>query len=266
MPEGGGEARTAVATAAMRVAIISDIHGNALALDAVLADMASAGPIDLIVTAGDLAWSGPRPAEVVDRVRGLGPVIQGNTDAFFVRAPDETPEGKSEERFVAHLTWMRQQLGAERVAWLAALPFAHRISPAPGHDLLVVHANTTDQNRPITPYTGDEDLDALLQEGPLDWAALAFGHVHTPFVRRWRGRLLVDVASAGLPMDGDPRAAYAILEWDGTAWRASHRRVYYEAPVVAHEMRQSGMPRGKHFAERLMSASYQRSGMVPAME
>lgn len=85
---------------------------------------------------------------------------------------------------------------------------------------------------------------------------LAFGHVHVPFVRRWRERLLVNVASAGLPLDGDQRAAYAILTWDGTRWRVEHRRVYYAVPVVVHQMRTGGMPRGKHFAERLMTARY----------
>ena len=57
-------------------------------------------------------------------------------------------------------------------------------------------------------------------------------------------------------MDGDHRAAYAILTWDGGEWRAEHRRVAYQAAIVAREMRTSGLPRGKHFAERLMSASY----------
>jgi hypothetical protein len=80
--------------------------------------------------------------------------------------------------------------------------------------------------------------------------------VHTPFQRRWRDRLLIDVASAGLPMDGDPRAAYAILTWDGLGWQGEHYRVFYDLPVVSRQMTTGGMPRGRHFAERLMGASY----------
>ncbi len=244
----------------MHIAVLSDLHGNLEALNAILADMAAQGPFDQIVVAGDLAWSGPWPAEVVDRVVALGAaVIQGNTDAFFAHAAEDVPPGKDEGRFAAQLAWQLAQLGAERAAWLAGLPFSHRIAPAPGHDLLVVHANPTDLERPITPNFTAADLDELLlgQDGAEpDWEALAFGHVHVPFVRRWRDRLLVNVASAGLPMDGDQRAAYAIFTWDGMRWRVEHRRVYYAVPVVIHQMRTGGMPRGKHFAERLMTARY----------
>jgi len=242
----------------MRIALLSDIHGNLVALDAVLADVARHGPFDHIVVAGDLVWSGPWPAEVVDRVRAEATaVIQGNTDAYFLRRADEAPRGKNEERFAAQLTWMCDHLGPERVAYLASLPFEQRFSPAPGDDLLVVHANPRDLERPIVPRMPDADLDILLLDGgEPDWAALAFGHVHVPFVREWRGRLLVDVSSVGLPMDGDTRAAYAIFTWDDRGWHAEHHRVFYDAPVAARQMRMSGMPRGKHFAERLMSGSY----------
>lgn len=254
----------------LRVAALSDIHGNLVALEAVLADIARHGPFDEIVVAGDLVWSGPWPAEVVDRVRVLrGPVIMGNTDAYFRPGSQEPPEGKDPARFEAQIAWMTAQLGPDRAAYLGSLPFSYRISPTGGdaaeqaHDLLFVHANPYDLERPITPQMQDGDLDELLLDGPagegglLPCAALAFGHVHVPFVRAWRGRLLVDVASVGLPMDGDPRAAYAILEWDGAGWRAEHRRVHYDRPVVAHAMRTSGMPRGKHLAERLMAGNYQ---------
>lgn len=126
----------------MRIALLSDIHGNIVALDAVLADMAGRGPFDLTAVAGDLVWAGPWPAEVVDRVQALnGPVIQGNTDALFGLAAEETPSGKDEIRYRDHMAWMRDRLGPARVAYLAALPFSHRISPAAGHDLLIVHAN-----------------------------------------------------------------------------------------------------------------------------
>ncbi len=252
----------------MRVAILSDIHGNAVALDAVLADLASRGPFDQVVVAGDLVWSGPRPREVIDRVQAMRAIaIRGNTDAFF-DAGFETPDGKEPGRFTTHLAWMLEQLGPERTAYLRGLPFGHVITPAPGHDLLVVHANPKDMEQAILRRAAEADLDELLMDGDRPslwrapaWRALAFGHVHTPFVRTWRERLLVNVSSVGLPMDGDHRAAYAILTWEpasrgGGLWRAEHRRVAYPTAVVAHEMRNSGLPRGKHFAERLMAASY----------
>jgi predicted phosphodiesterase len=248
----------------MRIALLSDIHGNLIALEAVLADLARRGPFDEVVVAGDLVWSGPWPAEVVDRVRSVTPaVIQGNTDAFFRRKPEETPPGKRENRFAEQMAWMLEKLGPERAEYLAALPASHRIRPAGGHELFVVHANPYDLDRAILPTASVAELDELLSTDGVEpgWDALAFGHVHTPFQRRWRGRLLIDVASAGLPMDGDLRAAYAILEWDGSGWRGEHHRVFYELPVVTRQMITGGMPRGRHFAERLMASNY---GAAPA--
>ena len=242
-----------------RVALLSDIHGNLTALEAVLADIARQGPFDGTVVAGDLVWAGPWPAEVVDLTRASGAiVIQGNTDAFFRRSMEDPAPGKREGRFAEHLTWMMDRLGPERTRYLAHLPFSHRIAPAPGHDLLVVHANPQDLERAIMAKASEAELDGLLlaDGGDLDWDALAFGHVHTPFTRAWRNRILVDVASAGLPMDGDPRAVYAILTWDRGHWQAEHRRVRYDVPVVVQQMRTGGMPRGKHFAERLTAAAY----------
>lgn len=248
----------------MRVAILSDIHGNAVALDAVLADLTSRGPFDQIVVAGDLVWSGPRPREVVDRIQALrAAVIRGNTDVFFDASDGETPEGKDSGRFAAHLAWMLGQLGPERVAYLRNLPFGHIISPEPGQELLVVHANPRDMEQAIRQRASDAELDDLLiQDGKLPrWRALAFGHLHTPFVRTWRQRLLVNVSSVGLPMDGDHRSAYAILTWERDnrgegSWSAEHRRVAYPTALVVHEMRTGGLPRGKHFADRLIAASY----------
>jgi len=242
----------------VRVALLSDIHGNLVALEAVLADMAQRDAFDQVVVAGDLVWAGPWPAEVVDRVRGLAAtVIQGNTDAFLGLAPDDPPEDKLEHHFAPLLAWYKERLGPARTAFLLGLPFSHRISPAAGHDLLVVHANPLDEERHISPQMSDAELDDIL--GPVekcDWEVLAFGHLHIPYSRRWHDRLLVDVSGAGLPMDGDRRAGYTVLTWAGTAWQIEQPRVEYAVPEVVHQMQVCGMPRGKHFADRLLRASY----------
>ena len=84
----------------MRIGLLSDIHGNMVALEAVLADMRRHGPFDVIVAAGDLVWAGPWPAEVIDWARRSGAlVLQGNTDAFFLRSPDDPPEDKEGDNF-----------------------------------------------------------------------------------------------------------------------------------------------------------------------
>jgi predicted phosphodiesterase len=242
----------------MRVALLSDIHGNLVALDAVLADMQQHGPFDYTVVAGDLVWNGPWPAEVVDRLTDLNcPVVQGNTDRLFLRAPDDPPEGKEPASFAAESQWMRGRLGPRRVDYLSSLPFSYRIEAPNGYDLLVVHATPSSIDYYISPQMGYPELDAALgPDDDCDWGALAFGHLHVPFVAEWRGRLLADVASTGLPRDGDQRAVYAVLSWANGAWQAQHYRVLYPVPVVAHELRRCGIPRGKHYAERLVRATY----------
>ncbi|MER2599423.1 MAG: metallophosphoesterase family protein [Caldilineales bacterium] len=246
----------------MRILLFSDIHGNATALEAVLADSQRHGPYDLMLCAGDLAWAGPRPAEVLGQLRALckndpsgatapAACVLGNCDAFLWSEP---PAGKEAERFSRHQAWMRQQLSADDLAFMQAMPRRYRLSPLPGHDLLLVHANPHNLDDPITPQLNDAGLAALI--GDAEFEVLAFGHVHLPAVRLWRGRLLLNVASVGLPMDGDARAAYSVLTWAREGWTVTCHRVAYDVEAVARDMRSGGLPRGKHFAARLLAARY----------
>ncbi|MFZ2359363.1 MAG: metallophosphoesterase family protein [Anaerolineae bacterium] len=248
----------------MRILLFSDIHGNAVALEAVLTDSVRHGPYDLTLCLGDLAWAGPRSAEVLARLRELcredpsgkvAPAIclYGNCDRFLL---DEmiAPPGKERERFLRHREWMLAQLSPVDLAFLRQMPFSHRVAPLPGHELLAVHANPRNVNDPIQPDLSDAAIDAVL--GPAEFQVLAFGHVHIPSVRLWRGRLLVNAASVGLPMDSDQRAAYSVLSWAGGGWRAAQYRVEYDVQRVARDMERNGLPRGRHFAERLLRARY----------
>jgi predicted phosphodiesterase len=248
----------------VRILLFSDIHGNIAALEAVLADSVRHGPYDLALCLGDLAWAGPRPAEVVARLRELcledptgksGPAVclYGNCDRFLL---DDVaaPSNKETERFLRHREWMLARLGPADLTFLRQMPFSYRVAPLPGHDLLAVHANPRNVDDSIQPELSDGAIDAVL--GPAEFQVLAFGHVHLPSVRLWRSRLLVNASSVGLPMDGDPRAAYSVLAWVGGGWTVAQYRVEYDVQRVAREMRRNGLPRGRHFAERLLQAQY----------
>lgn len=248
----------------MRILLFSDIHGNAAALEAMLADSVRHGPYDLTLCLGDLVWAGPRPAEVLARLRELchddpsgqaGPAvcIYGNCDRILL---DENarPPAKDGQRVARHREWMLSHLSEGDLAFLRRLPFDHRVTPLPGHELLAVHANPANVDDPIRPELSENELAALL--GPAEFQTLAFGHVHIPSVRLWRGRLLVNVASVGLSMDGDPRAAYSVLTWAGGGWQVAQYRVEYDVQRVARDMRRGGLPRGGHFAARLLAARY----------
>src|SRR5437588_8447097 len=205
----------------MRIAIISDIHGNQIALEAVLQDLANQPPVDQLVIAGDLCLNGPCPREVLETVQGLHcPVLQGNVDAEVVTsAPDKGEKKRSTA------AWTREQIRPPGIQYLASLPFSHRIPNPDGSDLFIVHANPLNLEDAIFPNASDSVLEHFL--GGLDEriGALVFGHLHIAYTRQWRQLLLVDVGSCGIPRDEDHRASYAILHLQNQTLPANILRV-----------------------------------------
>ena len=236
----------------MRIAIISDIHGNQVALEAVLEDLAQQPKVDHLVIAGDLCLNGPCPREVLETVQGLDcPVIQGNVDAEVVTA---APDKGEKKRSTA--AWTREQIGPLGIQYLASLAFSHRISNPDGSDLFIVHANPLNLEDAIFPNASDSTLEHLLGDLETAIGALAFGHLHIAYTRRWRHLLLVDVGSCGIPRDEDHRASYAILSWQDNDWEAEIRRVVYDVTAVVKQIKTSGMPNPEKRVKVLLEARY----------
>lgn len=218
-------------------------------------DLHTRGPYDALGVLGDLCEWGPFPRAALDGVRALGcPVVQGNTDRYLALSDAALRALGKGEKAIRDLAWTRDQLGAADVAYLAALPFAHTFAGPDGQDVLTVHANAIDQETHLAPDAAPEEVARLL--GGTTAAVVAFGHLHIPYTRSLEGRLLVDVASVGHPRDGDRRAAYAVLEWDG-AWRATIHRVAYDLEAAAAAFRASGMPRPERSITEMDCASYE---------
>lgn len=219
----------------MRIAIVSDVHGNLSALEAVLADLAGVRP-DLVVHGGDIALGGPRPAEVVDRVRELGwPGVLGNTDA--VLAGEDAVPAAARDFLGPSAAWNREALGAGRVAWLTGLPIEWR-----GEGVAVVHAVPGD----CWPIVAHDAPDDTLREtyGRLGVPTAVYAHIHHPFVRRLDGLTVVNTGSLSLSLDGDVRATYAVVE-DG---RVEHRRIAYDIERVAADLFAVGYPNAEVYA------------------
>jgi putative phosphoesterase len=198
----------------MRVAIFSDIHGNAVALEAVLADVRSLAP-QAIVCGGDLAFGGPEPEACVDRIKEVGiPCVRGNTDQWLGGSGREPGNAVGE--------WSRAKLPPTARQWLAALPFDHRLE-----DLLIVHATPWSITEPIPKGADVSTLRRMLVEGRA--AAVVYGHIHEGWIGEVAGGgLVVNAGSVGAPYDGDPRASYAVLERGASTWSADLRRVPYD--------------------------------------
>lgn len=236
----------------MRVAVISDIHGNQVAFEAVLQDLAQQSAVDHLVIAGDLCLNGPCPKQVLEMIQALEcPVIQGNVDKEVV---NEAPDKSAKKRTT--VAWTREQIGQKGVNYLASLPLSHQVTQKGGTDLLVVHANPINEEDAIFPNAPDSTLEHLLGGLGPTIGALAFGHLHIAYTRRWRHLLLADVASCGLPRDEDLRAAYGILTCQDNIWEAEIRRVAYDVEAVVKQIKTSGMPNGEKRIKTLLEAKY----------
>lgn len=236
----------------MKIAVISDIHGFSLALEAVLADIGREPGIDQVIAAGDLCESGPDPLGALKMLNAHSVrQIRGNTDR-------DLAEGM---RSCRSANWTTESLGAEGLDHLASLPFDIRITPPGGRplddDLLVVHANPFDEDQHLPPTATDDELREIL--GDTRAAVIAFGHIHVAYQRVIDGIQLIDVSAVGNPKDGDFRCKWGRCDWDeaAAAWTTELRYVPYPIDATMAQMEASGMPNWSRAAAKLKRASYQ---------
>jgi predicted phosphodiesterase len=237
----------------MRVAIVSDVHGNLVALEAVLRDLERQAP-DLVLHGGDLAVVGPRPAEVVDRVRELGwPGVLGNVDEVpwnpeleeAVRASAPRLQRWLDVMFGQLGPWAAERLGDERLAWLHALPRQHDEDA-----LRLVHASPGNLWRAPAPDASPDELAETY--GPLGGEVAVYGHIHRPFVAETDRLTVANSGAAGFPWDGDPRASYLLVE-DGTP---VVRRVEYDVEAARRDAHQAGHPLAGWLGDRYASGAF----------
>ncbi len=205
----------------MQIALISDIHANLQALDAVLADIDARADIDAIYHAGDLVGYSSHPNEVVTRLRERGIAgIAGNydstvaTDYVHCGCKSETP--RQEE--LAHISYAytRKAVSSETKRYLASLPFSLDIRPLGGHAagprLVLVHGTPTLNTLYWTADRSDEFcLKMAAMVGLKAGDVIAFGHTHKPWHRQVNGIHFINTGSVGRPKDGDWRAGYVRL-------------------------------------------------------
>jgi predicted phosphodiesterase len=241
----------------MRIAVVSDIHGNRTAFEAVLAHLKLTSP-DLIFHGGDLADAGASPAEIVDWVRDLGwPGVVGNTDELLFR-PESLQEFAGprphlqpvfqviEEMAVA----TRAALGEERLAWLRSLPRSQTYGP-----MALIHASPESLWTAPGPEASDAELEPLL--GPLGKPVAIYAHIHRPFVRRLGDthaafdRLIANTGSVSLSYDGDRRAAYLLLDISGPNVIPEIQRVEYDVAAEIQTLSRSELPHAGWIANTL---------------
>jgi predicted phosphodiesterase len=212
-----------------------DVHGNLPALEAVLAD---AGDPDGYVLGGDYALFGGWPAETVARLRELSPAvwIRGNCERLVAEPQYDDPEVEA----------VRDALGDALVAELAELP-----ETAQEGDTLICHASPRDDSHSFLPEPDGDDAELL---AGITVRRVLFGHTHVAFRRVADGIELVNPGSVGLPLDGDTRAAYAVIGDDGGI---EHRRVEYDHRASAAKVRAFGGEWVERIARRIERAEHE---------
>jgi putative phosphoesterase len=226
----------------MRLLVISDLHANWAALEAVLA----AEAYDRLVVGGDLVAYGPDPARVVDFVRRHAALaVRGNHDDALAHGTDCRCSPANRPLADATRAAHAAMLGEEAKRYLGALPLAG-VLKAGGESFFAVHATPRDAlyRYTLEPWIDDATLAAEVAGVP---GIVLLGHTHLPMVRRVGDRLVVNPGSVGQPRDGDPRAAYAVVE-DGVP---TLRRVAYDVEKAVRGVRE--LPLARDVVDRLVT-------------
>ncbi len=218
----------------MRLGVISDVHGNLPALEAVLEDMPS---VDRLVCAGDVVGYNPWPAECVDELRDRGvPTVQGNHDRAV--ASDDAAGFNGMAR--AGVDYARDQLDAGAIGWLGALPPERHVVD---DRVKIVHGHPNDPDH----YTYPREFDADLLDGE---ELLIMGHTHVQHHEIFEGGIVpnpiskegivLNPGSVGQPRDRDPDAAYAVVDLDDRS--VEEHRVEYDIDAVVDAVDEAGLP------------------------
>lgn len=228
----------------MRIALLSDLHGNSIALDAVLADIDRRGGADRHWVLGDLVALGHDPIGVLERIAALPEVavISGNTDRYVVtgeRPPPSVDAAAQDPGLVpvvaevsATFAWTAGNVHAAGwIPWLAALPSEVRMTLPDGTRLLGVHAAPGRDDGPgINPVDTDDELVARVAGAEAD--IVFAGHTHWPVDRTADSIRAVNLGSISNPLPPDLRASYVIVEANETGHTIEHARVEYDHDAV----------------------------------
>ena len=240
----------------MRVALIADIHGNLVALDAVLAALATEA-IDRIVCLGDVAALGPQPRDVLARLREVGcPVVMGNADAWLLDPTASTrPLDNDARRIEAIELWCARQLSETDHAFLRSFHPTVELDLGDDRTLLCCHGSPRSCDEVIAATTPEADLDRMLEGTGA--AIVAGGHTHAQLLRRHRDLLIVNPGSVGLPVDrlppaspirNPPWAEYAVVDAAGNRLSIDLRREPFDVERLVTIALASAMPHAEWWA------------------
>jgi putative phosphoesterase len=224
----------------MKVALLSDIHGNAVALEAVIKDIQKR-QVDKIFVLGDLCLRGPQPKEALNLVRSLNAeVVKGNADGWLVRG---FQKGEVKEHAFDIMNkerdWTLTQLNDEDIRYLNDLPLSITMSVG-GMTICAFHATPTDLFEVVLPEASNDVYKEKFFVKDAD--IYFYGHIHNAYIRYINGKTVVNLGSVSLPFDGVNKASYALLEVDDNSYQTSIIKVGYDIEKFTQQIKDSGFP------------------------
>jgi len=231
----------------MKIALIADIHGNIVALDAVLAAIEAERP-DRVVCLGDVAAKGPAPAQVIDRLIGRDWIfIMGNTDEWMLSPMDEKPASERDRLLIASAHWGFDQLDERQRAFIAAFRPNAAIELGAGQ-LLGYHGSPDSNVTSILPQNPESELDRLLNPWPAH--VYAGAHTHVRMLRPHHASLVVNPGSVGMASASRPngedrlvaQAEFAFLEASAAGIRVDFRAIELDRAALVESVRTSATP------------------------
>ncbi|GLV14650.1 serine/threonine protein phosphatase [Alicyclobacillus hesperidum] len=239
----------------VRVAFFSDVHGNELALDAVLHDIREMG-CDKVYMLGDICFRGYAPKACLDKVMDVADVVvRGNADEWIVRGvregevpPERLDVMNGERAFALH------QLTTEDVRQLNDLPTTcESLDPDLDSTWLAFHA-TPDDTFAIVPEGVSDSVIEQSIIGSNPHKLFFYGHIHIPYVRRIGDRTIVNIGSVGMPFDGIAQASYAIVDNSRFDTQIHLRRIPYDVEAACKRYDEVGYPLATAMANVLRTA------------
>lgn len=223
----------------MRFAVLSDIHGNLPALQAVFGDLAEQG-FDRLIVAGDYI-GGPQPVEAINLLLEYAPImISGNSDTNLLRLrKGEAPEGWYDSHQFALLRWAERNVDDRTLDILQSLPEQESITLLDSDTIRVVHGSPRDQYESIFPLSAPDTLETAFAQ--IEENILICGHTHVPWVIERKDRIALNPGAVGGPLNGQVGANYAILEKRADRWAVEHRFVSYDTALIRNAFESSGL-------------------------
>ncbi|MBP1692938.1 MAG: hypothetical protein H6Q37_821 [Chloroflexi bacterium] len=245
----------------MKIAVFADIHANLSALEAVLVDL-QRQPVDGYIVAGDMA-TGPQPNQVIERLADLGAwMVQGNNEVYVLEYAQKT---------LLTEWWTYRQFGFARHSFhlvdgptlevIRQLPTQRVLELAESGPLRVVHGSPRCIDEMLFPDRNPDNLKQALELTPE--AVLICGHTHIPWTIEQNGKLVLNPGAVTGGLNGDPRAHYAILNWDECRWQAELRAIAYDVAQVEKAFMDSGLLEEGGAFSRACLLSFRNSKNVP---